>query len=114
MKLLTNLITTALVLLPLAGHAQGPSQNASKASEHSVKASGYGLASSAQVASATVAIPIIAVGSVGVASLSVGNALLDAASVTSKATDKCEPLEISDKVITAGPSPQALMNEEDI
>jgi len=114
MKTITKLAFITFTFFSLAANAQGPSQNASKASKHSVKALGYGTASTAQVASAVIAVPVLAVGSVGVVSYAVGESLLNAASVTTDTTDKCEPLEISERTVTADQPPQQILNPNSI
>jgi len=83
--------------------ASDSANHASKAGKHSVLAVGHGLASTAKVASAAVAVPLLVVGSVGVVSGAAGSALM------TSAIGHNEPLTITEITITADPSPKAQM-----
>jgi len=80
--------------------------HASKASKHSVLAVSHGLASTAKVASAAVAVPLLVVGSVGVVSGAAGSTLM------TSAINHNEPLTITEITITADPSPKAQMKSK--
>ena len=107
----------SVILVSLLSHsafaASGPSDNASKASEHSVYAVGHSAASSAQVASAVVAVPLLVVGSAAAVSVAAGNELLDSASKASRKPKHCnEPLEVSDITITVTRNPADQMKQK--
>lgn len=80
----------------------GVSQNASAASKYSALAASHGTAASAKLGSAVVATPLIIVGVIGNVALHVGSALMKNAVATT-------PLEITEKTITAAPSPAQIM-----
>lgn len=80
----------------------GASQNASAASKHSALAASHGTVASAKLGSAVIATPLIVVGAIGNVSLQAGNSLMNNAVSTT-------PLEVTDKTITAAPSPAQIM-----
>ena len=107
----------SVILISLLSHGAfakgGPSDNASKASEHSVYAVGHTAASGAQVASAVVAVPLLVVGSVGAVSVAAGSELLDSARKSSRKPKHCdEPLTISDVTITVTHNPADQMKQQ--
>lgn len=95
------LITLSMTSLQTFANS-GASENTSAASKHSALAVAHGSAASVKVASAVIATPLIVVGSVGVVSSGAGSALMESAIATT-------PLEITDKTITAAPSPAQMM-----
>lgn len=95
------LITLAMTSLPSFANS-GASQNASAASKHSALSAYHGTAASVKLGSAVLATPLIFVGMIGKASLEVGSALMENAVAP-------VPLEITDKTITAAPSPLQIM-----
>ena len=103
MKTLNKVLFITLTMTSLQSFAgSGVSQNASAASKHSVLAVSHGVVASAKVASAIIATPLIVVGAIGGVSMKAGNALMDKAISTT-------PLEITEKTITATPSPAQIM-----
>lgn len=76
------------------------------ASTNASKAAGNAIAGSAQVVSGVAAVPLIVVGSVV---QKTGEGLWDAAT---QPVDG--PLEISDETVSAGPSPEAAMAQDDL
>jgi len=96
-------IISAMVISMFFGQqamAQGSSQHSGQAVGHSALAVGHGAIGSAKLTSAAVAVPFIAVGAVGAVSAEMGKGLIK---VANKPIG--EPLEISDEVLTVGPSP---------
>ncbi len=81
-------------------------QHSGKAIVHSTQAVLYGVVGSAQVVSGTLAIPLAISGSVGNVSGKIGNDMWDAATMPIGT-----PLEISDKSVTAGPSPDEALKD---
>lgn len=113
MKLSTLFLSAILFLLSVQSvpvFANSASENLSTGSKHSVLATSYGVKGSAQVASAVVAVPLVIAGSTAVVSMAAGEALLKNA-VNSPNSKECEELEISDKIITADPSPAKAMSD---
>ncbi|QOL25615.1 hypothetical protein LP316_15190 [Thalassotalea sp. LPB0316] len=103
MKQMNKLLAILLATTSLYSNAEsGASDNASAASKHSALAASHGTAASAKIGSAVVATPLLVVGSVGQASTSAGTALMEQAV-------KAEPLEITEKTVTAAPSPKQVM-----
>ena len=103
MKTLKQIILITLTMTSLQSFADsGASQNASAASKHSALAASHGTVASAKLGSAVLATPLIIVGAIGNISQQVGNALMENALSTA-------PLEITDKTITAAPSPAQIM-----
>ena len=101
MKLLTT-ITIVISLCSTSAIAADSVNHASKASKHSVLAGSHAAVSTAKIASAVVAIPLVVAGSTGVASVNAGKGLMTSAVGG-------DPLPITDKTITADPSPQLAM-----
>ncbi|SFD14941.1 hypothetical protein [Pseudoalteromonas denitrificans] len=99
MKSLKTLFLFILSLTASSVMADNSAQHTSKASKHSVLAVTHGLASTAKIASATIAVPLVIVGS---ASLSVGTSI--ATSAISHG-----PLEITETTITKDPAPNMAM-----
>lgn len=103
MKTLNKVLLITLTMTSLQAFADsGASQNGSAASKHSALAVSHGTVASAKQGSAVIATPLIFVGAIGNVSLQAGNALMENAISTT-------PLEITDKTITAAPSPAQIM-----
>ena len=103
MKTLNKILLITLTMTSLQSFADsGASQNASTASKHSALAAAHSTVASAKIGSAVVATPLIVAGAIGNVSLQAGNALMEGAISTT-------PLEITDKTITAAPSPAQIM-----
>jgi len=103
MKILHKVLFILLTTTSLQSFADsGASENASAASKHSALAASHGTVASAKLGSAVIATPLIIVGAIGNVSLKSGNALLKNALSTT-------PLEITEKTITAAPSPAQMM-----
>jgi hypothetical protein len=99
---ITGLLAISLVSTNVL--AAGPFEHSGQASKKSVQAIGHSSAAGAKLASGAVAIPLTIASEVGVASGETANALRknDNQSVG-------EPLEITDEIITAGPSPEEVI-----
>lgn len=105
MKTLNKVLLIALTMTSFHSLADsGASQNASAASKHSALAASHGALASAKIGSAVIATPLIIAGSVGNVSLQAGSTLM-------KNAVENKPLEITDKTITAAPSPQQMINK---
>jgi len=103
MKTLNKVLLIILTTTSLQSFAEsGASQNASAASKHSALAASHGTVASAKLGSAVIATPLIIVGTIGSISLKTGKALMENALSTT-------PLEITDKTITAAPSPAQMI-----
>lgn len=103
MKTLNKVLLITLSITSLQSFADsGASQNGSAASKHSALAASHGTVASAKLGSAVIATPLIVVGAIGNASMQAGNALMENAVSTT-------PLEVTDKTITAAPSPAQIM-----
>jgi hypothetical protein len=103
MKKLNKVLLITLSITSLQSFADsGASQNGSAASKHSALAASHGTVASAKLGSAVIATPLIVVGAIGNASMQAGNALMENAVSTT-------PLEVTDKTITAAPSPAQIM-----
>ena len=103
MKTLNKILLITLTMTSLQSFANsGASQNAGAASKHSALAASHGTVASAKLGSAIIATPLIVVGAIGNVSLQAGNALMENAISTTS-------LEITDKTITAAPSPAQIM-----
>lgn len=103
MKTLNKILLITLTMTSLQSFADsGASQNASAASKHSALAAAHSTVASAKIGSAVVATPLIVAGAIGNVSLQAGNALMENAISTT-------PLEVTDKTITAAPSPAQIM-----
>ena len=103
MKTLNKILLITLTMTSLQSFADsGASKNASAASKHSALAVAHGTVATAKLGSAVIATPLIIAGGIGHVSLQAGNALMENAISTT-------PLEITDKTITAAPSPVQIM-----
>ena len=103
MKTLNKVLLIILTTTSLQSFAEsGASKNASAASKHSALAASHGTVASAKLGSAVLATPLIIIGAVGNVSLKAGKALMENALSTT-------PLEITEKTITAAPSPAQIM-----
>lgn len=103
MKTFNKVLMTILAVTSTQSFANsGASENGSAASKHSTLAASHGAAASAKIGSAVVAVPLIVAGSVGQVSQHMGTKLMEAA-----VNDA--PLTITDKTITAAPSPKQIM-----
>ena len=118
MKTLTYLTCVSVLLTSFATFAEPSANHSSKASKHSALALSHGVAGSAQVASAAVAIPLLVTGSValsaGAASVALAEGLSDA--TTSKAR-KVQPakhvaLEVTEITITVDRSPDQAIKDK--
>lgn len=109
MKLSTIALVFTLSITSIAAQAAGSTQHSGKASKHSVLAVGHGAASTAQVASAVVAVPLVVAGSVA---LSAGAASVQTkASMANSASRHAHhgPLVITETTITADPAPNKVI-----
>lgn len=103
MKKVNTLIAVLLTTASLHSYADsGASNNGSAASKHSALAASHGVVGSAKVGSAVVATPLLIAGGLGHIAGESGKQLMDAAFSD-------EPLEVTDKTITAAPSPKGVM-----
>ncbi len=103
MKILNKILLMTLTMTSLQSFADsGASQNASTASKHSALASYHATVTSTKLGSAVIATPLIVVGAIGNISLQAGSTLMESAISTT-------PLEVTDKTITAAPSPAQIM-----
>jgi hypothetical protein len=103
MKTLNKVLLIILTTTSLQSFAEsGASKNASAASKYSALAASHGTVTSAKLGSAIVATPLIIVGAIGSISLKTGKVLMENAFSNT-------PLEITDKTITAAPSPAQMM-----
>jgi len=84
--------------------AQGSTQHSGQAVAHSALASGHSVVGSAKLTSAAIAVPLVVVGSIGAVSAQAGKSLIKEANKPIG-----EPLEISDEILTVGPSPDRAM-----
>ena len=106
MNILKTLIVTSLVVSSFNSFAEsGASDHASQASKHSALSVYHGSAATAKLGSAVVAVPLIVGGTVA---LSTGLALESSSQSTTK-VEKNAPLKITEKTITAAPSPKEMM-----
>jgi len=105
---ISKIISASIILLASSSSfaADGVSQNLSNAGKHSVVAVSKGAKASVQVGSAVIATPLIAAGVVGHASMDAGKALMNEAFGN-------EPLDVTDKTITAAPAPKKIMKAAD-
>jgi len=103
MKTLNKLLLITLTMTSLHTLADsGSSKHASAASKHSALAASHGTVAIAKLGSAVIATPLIVAGAIGHVSLQAGLALMEKSVSTT-------PLEITDKTITAAPSPAQIM-----
>jgi len=103
MKKLNKILLITLTMTSLQSFADsGASQNTSAASKHSALAASHGTVASAKLGSAVIATPLIVIGAVGNVSMQAGNTLIESAISTT-------PLAVTDKTITATPSPAQMM-----
>ena len=116
MKVLSYLTCITFLITSMSSFAEPASTHSGKASKHSVLALSHGVAGSAQVASAAVAVPLVVVGSValsaGAASVELGEGLSKVAS--SKASQKTThhvELEVTEITITVDRSPAQAMKD---
>ena len=109
----STLMLTALLSSALLSHsamADDSIDHSGKASKHSVLAASEGLATTASVASAVVAVPVVLTGSVVVAGSAVNESarnLHRASHQSSVAHD--QPLVITETIITADPAPNQVV-----
>ncbi|AGP83170.1 hypothetical protein I533_16095 [Alteromonas mediterranea MED64] len=109
----STLMLTALLSSALLSHsamADDSIDHSGKASKHSVLAASEGLATTASVASAVVAVPVVLTGSVVVAESAVVESarnLHQASHQSSVAHD--QPLVITETIITADPAPNQVV-----
>jgi hypothetical protein len=103
MKILNKVLFILLTTTSLHSFAEsGTSKNASAASKHSALAASHGTVASAKLGSAVMATPLLIIGVIGSVSQQAGKALMENALTTT-------PLEITEKTITAAPSPAQIM-----
>ena len=110
MKLINTLVAITLTFSATGLHAQGSVHHSAQASKHSALALTEGVASTAKVASVTVAAPLVVVGGL---SLVTGSVIAESAdsvklSHVSKPT-KAAPLDISDTTVTVDPAPNQVI-----
>lgn len=96
---ITGLLAISLVSTNVL--AAGPFEHSSQASKNSAQAIGHSSVAGVKVVSGVVAIPLTIAGEVGRVSKETGNALWENVNQPIG-----EPLEITDEIITAGPSPE--------
>lgn len=116
MKTLSSLTCIALLLASASTYAEPSSNHASKASKHSALAVSHGVAGSAQVASAAVAVPLIVGGGVvlsaGLASAAAVDELSDVSSRKVSRVKHVE-LEVTEVTITVdAPPAQAIKRKQ--
>lgn len=103
MKTLNKVLLIVLTTTSLQSFADsGASQNASAASKHSALAASHATLASAKLGSAIIATPLLITGAIGKVAQKAGDTLLENALATT-------PLEITEKTITAAPSPAQIM-----
>lgn len=98
------LLALATASAPLSAMATGSESHSGQAIIHSGQASGHGAISGAQVVSGIAAVPLVSAGAAGSAATTSANALIQAEPGT--------PLDVSDEVITAGPSPDQMLGNK--
>lgn len=112
MKALSYLICVGVLFNSFTSFAEPSSNHSGKASKHSALALSHGVAGSAQMASAVVAVPLLVAGSValsvGAASIELGEGLSKVASSKVKYAQRIE-LEITEITITVDRSPADAM-----
>ena len=86
--------------------AEGSTYHSGQASKHSVLAVTEGLASTAAVGSAVVAVPVI---SVGAASVATGSMIAEAGESIAKSHANHGPLVITERTITVDPAPDQVI-----
>lgn len=97
------LISSILFISPTFANS-GASNNISVASKHSALTVSHGALASVKVGSAVAATPLLVVGTIAEGSKKLGENLMEFA------TDD-QAFEVTDKTITAAPSPAQAMNE---
>jgi hypothetical protein len=100
---LTLILTLSLGATVL--YAEDSTQNASEAGKHSTLATSEGITASTKIASGVVAVPLIVSGGSAQASTAAGDTSMQQAGSE-------EPLEITEKTVTADPAPQTVMKTE--
>ncbi len=115
MKTLSYLTCAGILLTSFSSFAEPSSNHSAKASKHSALAVSHGVAGSAQVASAVIAVPLVVGGSValsaGAASVELGEGLSKVASSNANHVRKVQPvaLEVTEITITVDRSPAEAM-----
>lgn len=114
MNVLSYVTCVAVLLTSFSSFAEPSSEHSGKASKHSALAISHGVAGSAKVASAAVAVPLVVTGSValsaGAASVELGEGLSKVASSNVNKAQNLE-LEITEITITAERSPAEVMKK---
>lgn len=114
----STLMLTALLsssLLTYSAMADDSIDHSGKASKHSALAASEGLATTASVASAVVAVPVILTGSAVVAGSAVAESVIDESSRSihgashHSSVDNNQPLVITETIITADPAPNKVV-----
>ena len=114
----STLMLTALLGSALLTHsvmADDSTDHSGKASKHSALAASEGLATTASVASAVVAVPVILTGSAVVAGSAVAESVIDESSRSIHgashhfSVDNNQPLVITEIIITADPAPNKVV-----
>jgi len=115
MKALSYISCIAVLMTSFSSFAEPSSEHSGKASKHSALALSHGVAGSAQVASAAVAVPLVVGGSVALAAGSASielaedlSRVADSKAKRVKATKKVE-LEVTEITITVDRSPAEAM-----
>jgi len=117
MNVLSYVTCVAVLLTSFSSFAEPSSEHSGKASKHSALAISHGVAGSAKVASAAVAVPLVVTGSValsaGAASVELGEELSKVASSKASNVNKAQnlELEITEITITAERSPAEAMKK---
>ena len=115
MKTLSYFTCIGILLTSFSSFAEPASEHSGKASKHSALALSHGIAGSAQVASAAVAVPLVVVGSValsaGIASVELGKGLSKVASSKASQVKRAKhiKLEVTEITITVDRSPAQAM-----
>ena len=99
---------TAILLASNTAFAAGSLQHLSEASVNSAQAIGHSSVAGVKIISGIAAIPLTVAGEIGHVSGEAGEILWDEANKPIG-----EPLEITDEVITAGPSPKDVIQSQD-
>lgn len=107
-NLFFNIFTTLILLVSTNAFAAGSFEHSNQASKNSVQAVGHSSVAGGKVLSGVVAIPLTIAGDIGEMSGEAGDVLMEQANKPIG-----EPLEITDEVITAGPSPKEVVHSQE-
>ncbi len=98
-------VSALMIFGSINAKAAGPSQHSGEASANSVQAIAHTSIAGIKLASGVTAVPLLIVGEIGKISGQAGEELWEE---TNRPIG--EPLEITDEIITSGPSPEDVMN----